>query len=440
MYFRIDSFKRANSLAVRRWYPRLATGALIAFASLGRCFGQEPATDLSQPTASASSALPSTNNNLPATSSPLVPIPAGNTPDLSNPPSLQAGNNPRRTNNTLQLTNEAGQYWEEYPLLDYTQHVKNIDQPEQAVVDWVLRETGTDVWFKQPMGVLTADKKSLKVYHTAEMHKVVRKVWERFVNGANEQQVFGMRLLTVNNPNWRTRAMGYMRSVDVQSPGVHAWLMSKENAAMLLAMLRGRSDFREVQATDLAMYNGQLQTLEHLRSRNYVREFQRRETGWPPYLPVATEIKEGYRLQISPLISDEQKTLDVVVKCNIDQVERLNSVNVDLPLPNGQIQAAQVQVPQIVSWRLHERFRWPADQVLLLSCGVVATPSGNVNNTLLGQGANAFGLNKIVPPSAAGDRSDALLWLEYKGNASTQLTPTQPTNSAQQSSISRGRY
>lgn len=45
-----------------------------------------------------------------------------------------------------------------------------------------------------------------------------------------------------------------------------------------------------------------------------------------------------------------------------------------MPLSTGQAYTGQINVPQVASWRLHERFRWPADEVLLLSCGVVAAP------------------------------------------------------------------
>ena len=54
-----------------------------------------------------------------------------------------------------------------------------------------------------------------------------------------------------------------------------------------------------------------------------------------------------------------------------------------VPSLAGGLQRVEIQVPQIVSWRLHERFRWPTNQVLLLSCGVVATPPsehGRIDN------------------------------------------------------------
>jgi hypothetical protein len=160
-------------------------------------------------------------------------------------------------------------------------------------------------------------------------------------------------------------------------------------------------------------------------------------------LPVTAEIQEGYRLLFSPLMSIDRETVDVVLKCNIDQVEQLKNVTIDLPYPNGQFQPVQINVPQVASWRLHERFQWPANQVLLLSCGVIAAPAGTANNTLLGQGSGLLGLDRLVPGAAAGDRADALLMIEHKGNASTHLLSAPTPNSASSStspSISRGRY
>ena len=327
-----------------------------------------------------------------------------------------------------------------------------MERPQQAIIDWIIRETGSDVWFNEPMGILNADRSTLRVYHNANMQKTVAQIYERFVNGVTEPQVYGLRLITVGNPNWRNKANSLIRSAPAQTPGVQIWLMPKENAAIFMSQLRVRTDVREMQAVDMAMVNGQSQVLEQLRSRNYLREYQVNTTAtWPPYTPVSEEIKEGYKMHISPLMSLDGRSVDLMLKCEIDQVERLNSVMIDLPIALGQPQSVQIDVPQLVSWRLHERFRWPADQVLLMSCGVVAAPSAQVNNTLLGGSPpTLFGLNRILP-TTTGQRTDALLMIEYKGPASTQLNqnavghPMAPTaqpataNNAA-APISRGRY
>ena len=384
-----------------------------------------------------------------------VPSTAGGPPSVPSIESMaakaanSAKNNAPRPIGRLDLPTANGQQWVEYDIRPYTQNLKNVERPQQIIIDWIIRETGTDVWFNEPMGILNADRNTLRVYHNEAMQKKVSQIYEKFVNGLTEPQVYGIRLITVGNPNWRTKSTGLMRTVAVETPGVQAWLMPKENAAIFMAQLRTRIDVRELQAVDISMVNGQSQKLEQLRSRNYLREYQQNKTAaWPPYTPVSDEIQEGYKLQVSPLMSLDGRTVDLMLKCEIDQVERLNNVPIELQMPLSQPQSVQIDVPQVVSWRLHERFQWPSDQVLLLSCGVVAAPVGQVNNTLLsGNPPTLFGLNKILP-SPTGQRTDALFLIEYRGPASTQLSqpivaspgPTTPTTSSASANVSRGRY
>jgi hypothetical protein len=60
-----------------------------------------------------------------------------------------------------------------------------------------------------------------------------------------------------------------------------------------------------------------------------------------------------------------------VIKCNIDQVEKMIPVELDTPTAAAPRQRTPIQVPQISQFRFQERFRWPADQVLLVGMGVV---------------------------------------------------------------------
>ena len=393
-----------------------------------------------------------------------VPVPIASESTLKNanaPPSVpsiegmaalnanNAKNNAPKAIGRMDLPAANGQQWIEYDIRPYTQNLKNVERPQQVIIDWIIRETGTDVWFNEPMGILNADRSTLRVYHNAEMQKKVAQVYEKFVNGLTEPQVYGLRLFTVGNPNWRTKSTGLMRSTAVQTPGAQAWLMPKENAAIFMAQLRTRTDVREIQAVDISMVNGQSQALEQLRSRNYLKEYKPNTTSaWPPYTPFSDEIQEGYKIQVSPLMGLDGRSIDLMLKCEIDQVERLNNVSIDLQIPMSQPQTVQIDVPQVVSWRLHERFQWPSDQILLLSCGVVAAPTGQVNNTLLsGNPPNLFGLNRILPTSQ-GQRTDALFLIAYRGPASTQLNQPMvaplgaaaPATNSANANVSRGRY
>ena len=305
------------------------------------------------------------------------------------------------------LPSDGGQVWREYDISPYTSRAKNQEKPEQAVIDWILRETGTDVWFAEPLGILSAGRNTLRVYHTPQMQELVNDVVKRMVESDMEPHVLTVRLMTISSPAWRARALPLMRSIDIQSPGVEAWLLSRENAAMLVGELRQRGDYREL-AKNLNIQSGQTETVANTRPRVYPRSV-RQVNYFPGIETVNGQIEEGFGLQLSPLMSLDGKACDAAIKCNIDQVERLVPVNIDLNV-GGQSQRAQIQVPQLVSWRFQERFRWPAEQVLLLSCGVVASPAGNNG------GGSPLALFGVL--GQAGERADALLMVECRGKAS----------------------
>jgi len=317
----------------------------------------------------------------------------------------------RVTKGSGTLPNEHGQVWREYDIAAYAAKAADAERPQQAIVDWILRETGTDVWFAEPLGILSASPTTLRVYHTPEMQQAVRDVVERFVNTGEEPHTLGIRLVTLGSPNWRAKAVTLLAPIEVKSPGVEAWLLSRENAAMLLEEIKGRADFREHSAPTAKVVNGQSQSLARRQPLKYVRGVQPRSDGLG-YELTAGQIDEGYSLSISPLLSLDGESVDVAVSCQVDQVEKLVPIVLDVPVV-GQGPRVQIQVPQLVSWRLNERFRWPTDKVLLLSCGVVANPAADAGGALAA--INPFGASK--------SRADALLMVEYRAAAMTAELP-----------------
>ncbi len=389
------------------------------------------------------------NNNFAATPPSSQPAPSFKAATSPAPaPNLQAGKSLSSItrNGARGLDASVGQYWATYDLRPYTQQLAGYPRPEQAIVDWIIRETGTDIWFHEPMGVLSANRETLSVYHNEGVHNIVKGVYEKFVNGNTQPQNFTIRLLTAGSPEWRQTTLAWMRSVDVNSPGIQGWLLNKEQTALLIATLRGRGDLTEIATPKIAMHNGQLQRLESMRMVSYVRGYERRELPQVSYVPISDSINEGYRIELSPLMSIDERSIDMTLSCKIDQVERLNSVAVDLPTPTGALQSVKVSIPQMMSWRFEERFYWPADQTLVLSCGVVAPPAANTRATILNSGDKTgfLGIGKLIPTPPS-NRADALLMIEYSGTSPTSAN--QPANPPQSSPIntatnpiSRGRY
>jgi hypothetical protein len=315
-------------------------------------------------------------------------------------------------------------------LSPYVDPIRNVAQPEQAALDWILRETGSDVWFAQPFGFLSVDRKAVHVYHTPQMHESVKSVIDRLNASKGESYNVALRVLTVGSPNWRSRAFATLQPVPVQTPGVEAWLLTRENATLLIAELKRRLDVTELEASATPVVNGQSLARDVRRPKQYVKTVAPAPGSPSPYAVVPGSIDEGYQIQISPLIGEGGRVVDAVIRCRVDQVEKLIPVPLEVPLPGGGKQSVDVQVPQVSSSQMHERFRWPADAVLLISQGMGAAPADGASKNVLGL---ATGLLEQTPP-----RADGLLFIEIQGRVADEAADGPRT--AESWNVSGGRY
>ncbi len=331
------------------------------------------------------------------------------------------------TSGTGTLPNDRGQVWREYDITPYTLRVTSTNRPEQAIVDWILRETGYEAWHSDPVGLLSADHRTLRVYHTPEMQAVVGEMVDRFVNSEAETQAFGLRICSIGNPSWRAKAQRILRPVDVKSQGIQAWMLAKEDAALLSADMRKRSDFREYNSPYLLVNNGQSTVVPALQARNYTSAvILHPEQVHPGFAPQISQFQEGFSLEFSPLLAIDGKSIDAMFKCTLDQVERFVPVTIDVPTTISPRQHTDIEVPQWVSYRLHERFHWPTDQVLLISFGVVATPV-SVEPAVK------------IPLMSTPSRAELLVFAECRGaNGKAPIVP--PRTGQRDSQAYRGRY
>ena len=336
----------------------------------------------------------------------------------------------RVTAGSGKLPNDQGQVWREYDIAPYTARVTNTKQPQQAIIDWVLRETGYEAWHSDAVSVLNADRQTLRVYHTPDVQRTVADIVDRFVGTGGETHTFSLRVVTVGNPNWRETTVRMLRPIPVQSQGVQAWLLAKEDAALLLAQMSKRSDFREYTSPNLVIHNGQpSQGVGASRTRRYAKGVIMRPGTAFGFEMEMGQIDEGYSLQVHPLLSLDGGSVDAVIKCQINQIEKMIPVNLELPTIGAPTQRQTIEIPQLSSSDLHERFRWPADQVLLISRGVVATP--------VPQGPNWFPIS--LPGSPSGDRADALVFIQSNGKPPSGA-PAPTASGIRTSQRYHGRY
>lgn len=346
----------------------------------------------------------------------LQPTPIG--ANLPQPDSTSGG--ATVTQRMDKLPNSAGQVWREYDISPYTSKITNNENPQTAIIDWITRETGTEMWFNQPLGILSANPNQLYVYHTPEIQAVVKRIVDRFVRTRGQLQTMDVTLMTIESPSWRSSAYTMLQPIEVRSPGVEAWMISKENAAILQSQLTRRADARLSSSGTLTNHDGQAFELKKRKPVQFVSSLQWVPNSQPNYQPLLMKIDEGYTLSLSCLSALDNSTIEAMIKCDVDQVEKLNTVKVNVPGIDGSSQQMNLQIPQLVSWRLHERFRWPNDQVLLLSCGVVANLDPQSTPATLPLVGNLGSLGGLA---GSPKRGDALLFIEYRGPATGASMP-----------------
>jgi len=105
----------------------------------------------------------------------------GSTPSQMAPVGSNGPRRARVSQGKAQLPNDSGQVWREYDIRPYTLRAEGAAKPQQAIVDWVLRETGYDAWHSETFGVLHASSETLTVYHTPDMQAIVADIVDRFV-------------------------------------------------------------------------------------------------------------------------------------------------------------------------------------------------------------------------------------------------------------------
>jgi hypothetical protein len=268
-----------------------------------------------------------------------------------------------------QIPASAGQVWKTYDIAAYVRQAGEGSQ--RHVVDWILQDTGYPAWHGTTPASLSADAQALSCFHGPEMQAKVEEIVARFVDDAATPHRFSVRVLGLDGPGWRAEARPVLVAIPAATPGVQAWIAPRETAAAVLARLRSRSDCHELPTGPVLAANGLPATLSGGRKQPYVQDIAPRPDVWPGWQMQSSTCDEGLAIDIQPLLSRDRTVVEAVVRCRIDQLERLAQVSLASPVNQ---QRVQVEVPQVAAVRVGERFRWPANQTLFIGLGLVPWP------------------------------------------------------------------
>ncbi|NBW96819.1 MAG: hypothetical protein EBR28_08840, partial [Planctomycetia bacterium] len=220
-----------------------------------------------------------------------------------------------------QLPNDAGQVWRTYDISPFVN--QNGPGSQRHVVDWVLQETGYAAWHGAVAASLSADESQIRCYHTPQIQSQVAGIAARFTADAAAPHRFSIRVLGVGSPAWRNDARALLDPIPAATPGVQAWIMSREEAAVLVAMLRRRGDCQELPTGPVLAGNGLPAVLSGGRKRPYVQDVVPRPDAWPGWQTLGASCDEGMALDVQPLLTSDGTAVEAVLRCRIDQIERM---------------------------------------------------------------------------------------------------------------------
>lgn len=268
------------------------------------------------------------------------------------------------------LQADGGQVMQTYDISPFVEQAGAGSQ--KLIVDWVLQDTGYAAWHGTQLAAIAADDKALRCFHVPAMQERVAEVVARFTADAASPHRFSVRVIGMGGPGWRGVAVPILKSIPTATPGVQAWMVSREDLAMFFARVGGRSDYRELPTGAVLAANGQPAAISGGRKRPYVQDVSIRPDVWPGWQTLTAEADEGLSLDVHPLLSKDGETIEAVVRCRIDQIERMAPVVIGSPTPDRS--RVQIEVPQLSSVRVGERFRWPSTHALVVGLGLVPWP------------------------------------------------------------------
>ena len=89
----------------------------------------------------------------------------------------------------------------------YTARVTTTKRPEQAIIDWILRETGYEAWHTEPLGILERRAAARSASITRPKCRRSWPTWSIASPAARRPRTRSrLRVVTLDSPSWRTAA------------------------------------------------------------------------------------------------------------------------------------------------------------------------------------------------------------------------------------------
>ena len=265
---------------------------------------------------------------------------------------------------------EAGQRYKQYDISQYTRLDHSQPNPQNAIVEWIFRRTGSPPWHGDKLAVLSASRSQIRAYNSQKVLDQTFEVIERFTNAKDDLLTVHVQFVAAVDTRWRYTMYSNLIPVASGPQGQQIWTLDAKNAALTLAQMQLFQGFRLLTEQKLEMVNGQTLTVKTSEMRGFTGAMERESAAGMGYQPKAEQIEEGVTLKFSPLLTFDGDALDAAIDLSANTVKGMHRTRVIAPRQVGPAELS-IEVPEVVETRLSQTIKnWKVGQTLLITAGI----------------------------------------------------------------------
>ncbi len=267
---------------------------------------------------------------------------------------------------------EVGHSWKNFDIANYASlgYSPENPKPQNAIVEWIFRRTGSAVWHGEKIAVLSAGKAQLRAYHNAKVLKVVQEYVERFTRATADVLSVRVRFVAAQDTRWRYSVYNRLKRIGTGPQGQQLWTISADDANLVRTQMMLYQGFKLLADKTVKVLNGQTLLIETADDLNFVSSTQSEGASGVGAQPKTDQLKEGAFLRFSPLLTYDGDAVDAAVDFRATTVKRLIRTKVLAKKDVGPTDVT-IDVPEVVETRLNRTVEnWTLGQTLLISAGI----------------------------------------------------------------------
>jgi hypothetical protein len=266
---------------------------------------------------------------------------------------------------------EPGQVFRTFDISRYTSLPHDSSNPQDAIVEWIFRRTGSAIWHGDRVAVLGASRAQLRAYHSPKVLKQVEEYVERFTNAQPADVIkLRVRFVAASDTRWRYAVMSRLIPIASGPQGQQVYTLDAEDAAMVRTQMQVYQGFKLLLDQERKIINGQTLYVARELPVDYVVGPQRDSAVGLGFQPGTAKLTEGVFLRVSPLLTFEGDALDLALDLRANTVKSLVATKI---LTRREIGPADmsIDVPEVVESRLNQVINnWKIGQTLVITGGI----------------------------------------------------------------------